>query len=161
MLVVYIIIGIVLYLYIAHFVSFHILKNITLKSQKWDLNICCGKTDGRGTNADIVKLKDVPKFVLIKDIYKLPFKENQFENVLCSHTIEHVDNPLKLYKELKRVGKNVVIVVPPLWDILAHISVLHHKWIFLTFKKDHDHLPKHIPIPFAEKIQKTFGQRYI
>lgn len=135
------------------------MKNRTLKSRKWDLNISCGKTDGGGINADIVKHKDLPNFVLIKDIYNLPFKDKQFNYILCSHTIEHVDNPEKFYLELKRVGRNVVLVVPPLWDMFASLLVPYtHKWIPITFRKIHTKLPKLITHPLASPIQKIFGQ---
>lgn len=60
--------GFITYLILANFLSYRILKNKTLKSRKWDLNICCGKTDGGGINADIKKHKDVPNFILIKNI---------------------------------------------------------------------------------------------
>ena len=61
----------VLYLWTANILSYKILKNKTLHSRKWDLNICCGKTDGMGVNADIKKHKEVPNFpiVLIEDTY--------------------------------------------------------------------------------------------
>lgn len=154
-----ILIGFILYLYFAHYISYTILKKKTLKGRKWDLNICCGKTDGGGINADIAKHKDLPNFVLIKDIYKLPFKDKQFNYVLCSHTIEHVDNPEKFYHELKRVGKHVVLAVPPIWDIFASFFVFpSHRWICLTVKKEHATLPKMIPCPLAIAYQKLFGQ---
>jgi len=147
------------YLSLAHLLSYSILKNITLKRRIWDLNICCGKTDGGGVNADIVKHKDLPNFVLIKDIYNLPFKNKQFKYVLCSHTIEHVDNPEKFYQELKRVGKNVVLVVPPLWDIFASfLAFPSHRWICLTLKKEHPSLPKMVPYTLAIAYQNLFGQ---
>lgn len=149
-----------MYIYLASVLSYKILKNITLKKRKWDLNICCGKTDGGGINADIKKHADVPNFVLIDDIYDLPFVDKQFEYVLCSHTIEHVDDPMKFYNELKRVGNNVVLVVPPLWDIFAaFLCVWGHKWTFLTLTKEHTKLPKFIPLPFAKSFQKIFGQK--
>ena len=125
-----------------------------------DLNICCGRTDGGGINADIVKHKNLPNFVLIKDIYYLPFRDKQFNHVLCSHTIEHVDNPKRFFEELKRVGKNVTLVIPPLWDIFAALLAFPaHKWTFLIISKEHTKLPKFMPAPFARTYQKIFGQR--
>lgn len=150
----------IVYASFAHFLSYKILKNKTLKSRKWDLNICCGKTDGGGVNADITRHRDLPNFVLIKDIYKLPFKDKQFNNVLCSHTIEHVDNPERFFAELKRVGKHIVLVVPPLWDVFASfLSQPTHKWTCLALKKEHTQLPKMVPQPFAKTFQKLFGQQ--
>jgi ubiquinone/menaquinone biosynthesis C-methylase UbiE len=133
-----------------------------LHSRKWDLNICCGKTDGGGINADIVKHENVPNFILLKDIYNLPFDDKEFEHVLCSHTLEHVENPERFYKELQRIGKNVTIVVPPLWDISASLmNIFQHRWIFLTFGKTYNYLPKYVPLPFAKKVQEKYGRKIV
>ncbi|MCB9359424.1 class I SAM-dependent methyltransferase [Candidatus Woesearchaeota archaeon] len=122
------------------------------------MNICCGKTDGGGVNVDILKHKRIKNFKLVKDIYRLPFKNKQFDSVLCSHTIEHVDNPEKFYRELKRVGREIIIVIPPLYDLGAVLNVFEHKWIFLSLKKKHSKLPKYIRLPFARFIQTRLGQ---
>jgi len=134
------------------------LKNIYLKNEKFDFNICCGTTSCDGINADVVK-KNVPRFVLIKDIYKLPFKNKQFKNTICSHTIEHVEDPIRFFKELERVSKNVVILIPPLWDLGGMINIFEHKQQFLTFKSKHKNsLPKFFKLPLSKIIQDKFGQ---
>ena len=136
------------------------MKNRILRKRKWDLNICCGKTDGGGINADIRKHADLPNFLLVDNIYRLPFKDKQFNYVLCSHTLEHVKNPIDFYRELKRVGTIVVLVLPPLWDIAAaFLSQREHQWIFLTFRKEHLDLPRFIPLPLANIVQKTIGEK--
>ena len=155
----YILAGILLYFYLSNSLSYSFLKKRILKRQKWGVNICCGKTDGGGINVDIVKHADIPNFVLIRDIYNLPFRDQQFDTVLCSHTIEHVENPEKFFRELKRIGKKVSIVIPPLWDITAALNVFEHKFIFLSFKKEHTKLPSFIRLPLASFIQKHFGQK--
>lgn len=148
------VLGVILFL---HQISYRLIKNRILRRRIWDLNICCGKTDGGGVNADIVKHDNIPNLVLLSDIYNLPFKDNAFEQVLCSHTIEHVEDPKKFYNELKRVGRNVTLVVPPLWDIGAVLNLLEHRWIYLTVKKEHRSLPPKIPLPLASHIQRWFG----
>jgi ubiquinone/menaquinone biosynthesis C-methylase UbiE len=151
-------VGIVGYCILTHFISYRILKKRILRRQKWDLNICCGQTDGGGINADIVEQKGVPTFFLIKNIYKLPFETGQFDTVLCSHTIEHVDYPDRFFKELQRVGKQVTIVIPPLYDTTAALNIFEHKYIFLSFKKEHHRLPKYAKLPLAASIQQRIGQ---
>jgi len=153
-------IGMILfYTWIAHYISYTIHKRYLLKKQDWDLNICCGKTDVGKINADIVQHASIKNFHLINDIYDLPFKDKQFSNVLCSHTMEHVEDPECFLKELKRVGHNVTIIIPPLYDISAVLNFLEHKWIFLTFRKTYvDHLPRHLRLPCAEWIHRRFGQ---
>lgn len=151
---------VVAYLFLAHQYSYYFVKKKILRKQKWDLNICCGKTDGGGVNVDIVKHANVPNLHIVKSIYKLPFKDKEFEHVLCSHTIEHVENPDAFYKELQRVGKNVVIVIPPLYDLWAIPNFFQHRWIFCSFKKVHiNKLPKKIRLPFAKTLQTIFRQR--
>ncbi len=102
----------------ANFISYTVIKARIISGQQWDLNICCGKTGAGTINADIIRHAQVPNFVLINDIYRLPFADRQFRKVLCSHTIEHVEQPELFYKELCRVGESVTIILPPLWDIL-------------------------------------------
>ncbi len=153
--------GIVVYLFfwILNWLSYQYIKNRVLHRQRWDLNICCGKTDGGGVNADIVKHADVPNFVFVPDIYDLPFEDNQFEHVLCSHTIEHVDDLQRLQKELQRVGKEVTYLLPPLWDISAAFNLIEHKWIFFSLRSEHRTLPPYKRLPLADTIQKWLGQK--
>lgn len=159
MISIYCILLLIGYMFLSNIISYRLMKKRVLESQVWDLNICCGKTDGGGVNADIVKHSSVPNFVIVDDIYNLPFRNKYFGTVLCSHTIEHVEDPEKFYHELVRIGKRVKIVVPPLWDVTAALNILEHKWIFITLKKEHSTLPYFIKLPFSNLIQKIFGQR--
>ena len=147
-----------IYLMITHIIDYRLLKNYYMKKQQWDLNVSCGNTDGGGINADIIK-RNVPNFVLIKDICDLPFKDKQFENTICSHTIEHIEKPEKLYKELRRVSENVVLFVPPVWDLAALMTFREHKWQFLTLKTRHvNSLPRRFKLPYWW-LQRRFGQK--
>jgi hypothetical protein len=145
-------------LFLLNLLSYRILKPRIIRGrQKWDLNICCGDVDGKGLNADIVA-QDVPNFVLTPDIYRLPFKDGEFEHVLCSHTIEHVDDPDAFWAELNRVGKQVTLILPPLWDPAAALNIFEHKWIFLSWRKRHHTLPRRIQLSGAHLYQRRFGQ---
>jgi hypothetical protein len=141
-----------------HFLSYRFLKKRIVSRQRWGLNFCCGKTDGKGINADIARHTDLPKFVIV-DIYQLPFKSNQFKSVLSSHTIEHVNQPKRFYHELQRVGQDVTLVIPPLWDMSAMVNLIEHRWIFLSFCKEHKDMPRYVRLPFAREVQKYLGQR--
>jgi SAM-dependent methyltransferase len=46
-------------------------------------------------------------------IYKLPFEDNEFDVVTCSHTIEHLRELPDAINELKRVAKKQLIIVTP------------------------------------------------
>ncbi len=149
---------IILYTVASHVLDYRILKPIHFNKRKWDLNISCGPTDGGGLNADVIERK-VKNFVKVKDIYNLPFKNKQFDHIVSSHTIEHVEDPVKFYNELKRVSKNVTLLLPPIWDLAGLGFLFEHKWQFLTLKTHHvNKLPKKFKLPFWW-YQKRFGQR--
>lgn len=53
--------------------------------------------------------------VLNSHISSLPFKDNYFDVVWSSHTLEHSDNPIKTLNEFRRVvkpGGYILIIVP-------------------------------------------------
>jgi len=159
LIVAVVILAVAVALWVVHFWSYALAKRRVLNRQHWDLNICCGLTDGGGINADIVQHADLPHFVPVSDVTALPFTDKQFDTVLCSHTIEHVDDPAAMFRELRRVGRSVTIVIPPLWDIAAVLNVFEHRWIFLSFRKEHvDRLPPHIRLLGARWVQQHFGQ---
>ena len=147
------------YAFVAHFISYKIIKRRIIAKNTWDLNICCGTIDGGGVNADIFQHTRLPNFVLLEDVYNLPFKDKQFKKALCSHTLEHVADPQRFYDELVRVSEELTIIIPPLWDILAAFDFFEHKYIFLSMTKRHHTLPRFTPLPFAEPIQKRIGQK--
>jgi ubiquinone/menaquinone biosynthesis C-methylase UbiE len=43
----------------------------------------------------------------------LPFRDDTFTEASCIHTIEHVDNPVALLRELLRVTQGIVTIVTP------------------------------------------------
>lgn len=60
----------------------------------------------------------------------LPFKAKEFDYVLCSHVLEHVDHPDKFLDELIRVGKRGYLETPSLLG--EHlIPKASHKWLLL------------------------------
>ncbi len=142
-----------------HWYSYHNLKKSIVGRRTWDLNICCGTTDGGGVNVDIVKHADVPNYVQVESIYDLPFADGEFDTVLCSHTAEHVDYPQRFDRELRRVARNVVYILPPIWDVAAALNVFEHRWLFLSVRKVHHRLPRRIPLPFARRLQARIGQK--
>ncbi len=149
-------------LWLGNFLSYRVLKERTLGERRWDYNICCGETDGGGINADIVRHRAVPRFELVTDVERLPHADGVFAHVLCSHTLEHVDDPAAMFRELKRVGQHVTILVPPLWDLAAALNPFEHRVIFLTFTTRHDdRLPPHLRYLPARWLQRLRGQRIV
>jgi ubiquinone/menaquinone biosynthesis C-methylase UbiE len=52
------------------------------------------------------------KSVQVFDGYRIPFEDNEFELVILSHVLEHVEFERMLLREIKRVSEYVVIEVP-------------------------------------------------
>ncbi len=48
----------------------------------------------------------------IGDVEHLPYDDNAFDYVYCSHVLEHTLDPLKALRELQRVGKRGYVEVP-------------------------------------------------
>ena len=73
------------------------------------------------------------------NVENTPFGDKEFDFVIASHILEHVDNPENFCKEMMRIGKRGYIEVPtPLWDNLVdgpHFSKYGHKW-WITFDDD-------------------------
>lgn len=45
------------------------------------------------------------------DIYSLPYKDKEFDTIICIEVIEFLDEPEKAFRELLRVAKKQVIIV--------------------------------------------------
>ncbi len=145
--------------FLLNWLSYKVLKNRIVSARSWDLNVCCGHTDGGGINTDIVAHTKLERMVLA-DPLNLPFKDKSFNRVLCSHAAEHMQDPEALLAELRRVGHEVTVIVPPMWDLSVFFNFFEHRWIFLCFRKVYrNRLPRHIRLPMAAYIQRTVGQR--
>jgi len=145
--------------WLVNWLSYRVLKGRVLKRRVWDLNICCGTTDGGGVNADIAVHERVPNLILVRDVRRLPFRDKQFGSVLCSHTMEHVEDPEGFYRELQRVGDDITLLTPPLWDITAALNPLDHRWLFLSLKTEHRVLPNFVKVPLSSFFHRYLGQR--
>lgn len=49
---------------------------------------------------------------IVADGYHLPFKTKSFDYVICSHILEHLEDPKSFLKEVVRVGESGYIEVP-------------------------------------------------
>lgn len=57
---------------------------------------------------------------LVASVYDLPFKNDEFEVVLCLGVLEHLEEPIKAISEIKRVlkpGGRIIVSVPFLMPI--------------------------------------------
>lgn len=56
-------------------------------------------------NRDIVQLPGVDK-VFDFEKFPYPFQDNEFEEIYCSHILEHMNELWKVMEEFTRIGKN-------------------------------------------------------
>lgn len=76
----------------------------------------CKKLEGIEYIDDAIVLgkKINPKIIIKKGtIYKLPYKANSFDVVLCTEVLEHLEEPEKALLELKRVAKKYLVLSVP------------------------------------------------
>lgn len=55
--------------------------------------------------------------VVTGSIYKLPFGDNEFDTVVSSHVLEHLENPIKALIESIRVARRRVIHAVPIGNV--------------------------------------------
>ena len=93
--------------------------------------------------------------VLTGDIYNLPFKNNEFETVISSHVIEHLEQPEKMIEESLRISKKRVIHIVPEGNVNEKNFGTPHLKIYnrVNFKKLFNQ--KNIKIINYESIQDT------
>ena len=80
----------------------------------------------------------------------LPFKDKEFDAVVCIGVLEHVQPEntfIKTCQEIQRVGKKYLVLIPDKWTIIEP----HYSFPFF-------HL---LPISIQKKIQEIFNLRYI
>ncbi len=92
------------------------------------------------TAADFQILDELKEFTNPKyveaNIEQLPFADNSFDTVVCTHTLEHIINIQQAIAELRRITKKRLIVVVPLQREYKYTFDLHvHFFPYLhTFK---------------------------
>ena len=95
------------------------------------LNLGCGDDIKKGyVNLDSIKLPGVD---VVSDLNKkLPFKDNTFEEVYCSHVLEHLDSIDSPLEEIWRITKNGgrVIIKVPIFPSIYAVTDPTHKQFF-------------------------------
>ena len=116
--------------------SFEHLNSILEKNPEWKiLDIGCGyrahpKASTISDVQDFSKFYKDKKFIKIKDKI-LPFKDKEFDFVIASHVIEHVEDFEFFIKELERISTKGYIELPSrLADNLVFENQKDHIWWF-------------------------------
>ena len=137
--------------------SINFVNKILAENSNWKiLDIGCGyrANDNATVIADILDLANFYKgknFVKIKE-KKLPFKDKEFDFVIASHVIEHVEDFEFFLKEIQRVSSRGYIELPTrLGDNLVFENKKDHIWWFM-----YDDIENHIIASKKNQILNPF-----
>lgn len=134
------------------------------------LNVGCGyKPLREGVNVDLVDKAQCHfdwspqkvKLFVNGDAHALPFHDDWFDGILCSHCLEHLENPLVALKEFRRIlkpGGYLVLVVPSkfYWSY-SHGHI--YSWDNVTLKELCLKVFPEVKVNYTKKIY-DINQRY-
>jgi ubiquinone/menaquinone biosynthesis C-methylase UbiE len=155
--------------------SINSVNKILKENQNWKvLDIGCGYTANERATvvSDVQDLSNFYKdkhFVKITE-KKLPFKDNEFDFVITSHVIEHVDDFQFFISEIERISKKGYIELPTkLGDNLVFENSNDHLWMFeyddvsniLLASKKQEFIEPFVSVSTAKKLEKIFRQSLI
>ena len=151
------------------------IDNQIIQNPNWKvLDIGCGFTAHEKANVvcdvqDLSNFYKDKKFIKLND-KKLPFSDKEFDFVIASHAIEHVEDVRFFIKELERVSFKGYIELPtPLEDNLVFENKNDHIWHLefndienkLLIKKKIQYIEPLITVSTAKKLAKFFKQSLI
>jgi len=150
--------------------------NKILKSNpSWKvLDIGCGFTANKYANvvADVQDFSNFykdKKFVQILE-KKLPFADKEFDFIITSHVIEHVEDCEFFIKEIERISNKGFIELPTrLADNLVFENLKDHIWWFkyndieqsLIISKKNQLIEPFITVSMAKKLEEIFKESLI
>ena len=138
------------------------------------LDIGCGYRANK--NASIIAdIQDFSDFYKEKEFVKiegknLPFKDKEFDFVIASHVIEHIDNFEFFIKELERISSKGYIELPSrLGDNLVFENKNDHIWWFcfddvtnqLIASKKNQLIDPFITVSTAKLLEKIFRESLV
>jgi ubiquinone/menaquinone biosynthesis C-methylase UbiE len=145
------------------------------ENPNWNiLDIGCGYTANSYANvvADVQDLSSFyknKKFIKINN-KKLPFKDNEFDFVVTSHVIEHVEDFEFFIKEIERVSKQGYIELPTrLGDNLVFENLIEHIWWFkyddemnlLLASRKNQIIEPFITVSTSKKLDLIFRESFV
>ena len=145
------------------------------QNPSWNiLDIGCGYTAHKKANV-ICDVQDLSEFYKGRDFVKLkdktlPFKDKEFDFVITSHVIEHVEDVNFFIKELQRISTKGYIELPTmLEDNLVFENKNDHLWHMefddvnhqLLIKKRIQYLEPVLTVSVAKKLAQYFRQSLI
>ena len=150
-------------------------NSILKKNPNWKiLDIGCGfrAHPNASVIADVQDFSDFykkKKFIKIKE-KNLPFKDKEFDFVIASHVIEHVDDFEFFIKELERISTKGYIEIPTrLGDNLVFENKKDHIWWFtydddsnlIIASKKNQLIEPFITVATAKVLEKIFRESLV
>lgn len=83
------------------------------------------------------------------DIHDIPFSDNSFSFIHCSHILEHLDSPEEAIAEMVRIARAGYIEVPSEIHEFTDLNFPFHRWVMsledgvLVFREKPENLPDH------------------
>ncbi len=155
--------------------SINHINNILEKNPQWKiLDVGCGfrahpKASIIADVQDMSEFYKDRKFIKINE-KKLPFKDKEFDFVISSHVIEHVEDFEFFIKELERISSKGYIELPSrLGDNLVFENKTDHKWWFLyddiknilLASKKNQLLDPFITVSLAKNLEMIFRESLV
>ena len=144
-------------------------------NSNWNiLDIGCGYTANKYANtvADVQDLSNFyknKKFIRITN-KRLPFRDNEFDFVITSHVIEHVEDFQFFIREIERISKQGYIELPTrLGDNIVFENLKDHIWWFkyddelnsLIVSKKNQILEPFVSVSTAKTLESIFRESLI
>ncbi len=133
------------------------INNLLKDNQSWNvLDIGCGYNAHEAATV-ICDIQDLSHYYKNKNFVKLignslPFKDKEFDFVVCSHVIEHVKDVALFIKELERISLKGYIELPTiLEDNLVFENRKDHLW-HMEFDDDYNKLLISKKVQFLEPV---------
>ncbi|MEI8343161.1 MAG: methyltransferase domain-containing protein [Verrucomicrobiota bacterium] len=100
---------------------------------------------------------------------RFPFADGEFDYVICSHVLEHVEDPCEFIAELVRVAKSGYLEYPTayyeyLHNFRVHRNILHHSGNeILWMRKDKTPLDVFLPVQqfFLEALRSGYDEMIV
>lgn len=99
---------------------------------------------------------DYSKLDIVSDIIDIPIENESLDAILCVEVIEHVENPLLVFKEFQRVlKKDGILILTAPFNSLTHYAPYHYSTGFSKY-----YYQKHLPEYGFEILEININGNY-